>query len=249
MVLFAPTNSPPLAAPSAPEAPAKVHETGAARAKKAAADPAPGAAAVRARTNTTKPSPTRPAPVRITPRRLIMPPLAELPPTTAERVSVEPWHNTYRLPVQVPIDGFATGDFYIQPQITMATDCRYGDPRSRERALIDVISAQDAQRLSELPENPVVSLLKPPSKENPRPDPGFQIASTINQRLRPPLSVTAPLRALEADRSRDYAKPPEPGSRREDRPELRRSIATVRLPRSEAPPVHKTAAPVRTPSP
>lgn len=245
MVLFAPTNSPLLAAPGDPEAPAKVHETGAARSKKTAADPAPSAAAVRARTSTTKPSPTRPAPVRITPRRLIMPPMAELPPTTAERISVEPWHNTYRLPVPVPIDGFATGDFYIQPQITMATDCRYGDPRSRERALIDVISAQDAQRLSEVPENPVATFLRPASKENPKPDPGFQIASTINQRLRPPLSVTAPLRALEADR----AKPPEPGGRREDRPELRRSIATVRVPRSEAPPVHKTAAPVRAPSP
>lgn len=247
MVLFAPTNSPLLAAPGDPEAPAKAHETGAAPSKKTVADPPSGSAAVRARTSATKPTPGRAAPVRVTPRRLVMPPIAELPPTTAERISVEPWHNSYRipLPVQVPIDGFKNGDFFIQPQITMATDCRYGDPRSRERALIDVISAQDAQRLNEIPENVVVTLLRPPSKENPKPDPGFQIASTINQRLRPPPSVTAPLRALEADR----AKPPEPGGRREDRPELRRSIATVRIPRSEAPHTHKPAAPVRTPSP
>lgn len=176
-----------------------------------------------------------------------MPPIAELPPSTAERISVEPWHNTYRLPlpVQIPVDGFKNGDFFIQPQITMATESRYGDPRSRERALIDIISAQDAQRLSEIPENVVVTLIRPASKVNPKPDPGFQIASTINLRLRPPISVTAPLRALEADRT----KPPEPGSRREDRPELRRSIATVRVARSETPPATPSAAPVRTPSP
>lgn len=248
MVLFAPTNPPAFAAPSPPKAPAKAHESGAVLPQKTVEDPAPDAAAIRARTSSTKPGSGRAAPTRVTPRRLVIPPIAELPPTTAERVSVEPWHNTYRLPVQVPIDGFQTGDFYIQPQITMATDCRYGDPRTRERALIDVISAQDAQRLSEVPDNPLVTLLRPPNKDDPKPDPGFQIASTINQRLRPPLSVTAPLRALEEERNKDHAKRPEPGSRPDDKPELRRSIATVRAPRSEALPAHKPAAPVRTPS-
>lgn len=167
------------------------------------------------------------------PRPLVMPPVGELsrplatPPALVKGKRTAPPLSLNGKPL--PIDGFAAGDFLIQPNITLATDCRYGDPRSRERSWMDELDAQDSRRRGEVRADPVSRFLRGPGQNTAggSADPGYQVADTVSQRLQPVPSVTAPLRALERAGSSPDGGTTAAGV---DPETLRRSVATITRP-------------------
>jgi hypothetical protein len=194
---------------------------------------------------------------------LVVPPVIELSRTPAPPPPLV--QNKKELPhlkQPIPIEGFPAGDFLIQPTITMATDCRYGDPRSRDRSWMDELDSQDARLRGEHKDDALRSFLKGPGKDNvgQKTDPGYQIAATVGHRLQPAPSTTAPLRALE--RTDPRAPGPSAGAAAPgaadpgtpDKEALRRSIATITrrpapaaVPTRQAAPAARRTKPVRPP--
>ena len=190
---------------------------------------------------------------------LVVPPVVELsrtpapPPPVVQRKKDLP-----HLRQPIPLEGFPAGDFLIQPTITLSTDCRYGDPRSRDRSWMEELDSQDARLRGERKDDPLLSFLKGPGKDNTgkKTDPGYQIAATIGHRLQPVPSTTAPLRALEHTVVIAPGKPGQASAEQTRQDALRRSIATITrrpaatgAPTRQATPSARRPRPVRPPHP
>ncbi|MFO0572873.1 MAG: hypothetical protein U1A78_02655 [Polyangia bacterium] len=183
---------------------------------------------------------------------LVVPPVVELSRTPAPPPPVvQDKKELPHLKQPIPLEGFPAGDFLIQPTITLATDCRYGDPRSRDRSWMEELDSQDARLRGERKDDPLRGFLKGPGKDNTgkKTDPGYQIAATIGHRLQPVPSTTAPLRALEHPVVIAPGKPDQASSNT-NKDALRRSIATItRRPAATGSPTRQATPSARRPRP
>ena len=80
------------------------------------------------------------------------------------------------------MEGILLGDYYLVPNLILATDNRYDDANTRERALRDEMNYQDARKHGEMHEDPLTQLLR---KRVLRlgGDPGFRVALVIHHFL------------------------------------------------------------------
>lgn len=91
------------------------------------------------------------------------------------------------------LEGLLIGDYYLIPNLLFATDSRYDDVNTRERALRDDLNYLDARLHGEIHIDPLTQLLrKQVQRFN---DPGFQVAMVIHHLLQGALQP--PTRSLE----------------------------------------------------
>lgn len=80
------------------------------------------------------------------------------------------------------MEGILLGDYYLVPNLILATDNRYDDANTRERALRDELNAQEAHRRGEVNEDPLTQLLRK-RVQRLGGDPGFRVGLVIHHLL------------------------------------------------------------------
>lgn len=80
------------------------------------------------------------------------------------------------------MEGILLGDYYLVPNLILATDNRYDDANTRERVLREEMAYQDARRHGEIHEDPLTQLLRK-RVQRLGGDPGFRVALVVHHFL------------------------------------------------------------------